>query len=451
MLLRRLSAPLALWLWAAGCAAATPPPMPTIVPTLHLLASTATPTPEPVRQMIGVTEPAPGEQVSETIVLVGEISLTPLEQQLTARVIDNRNRAVLTQTVPVDGKPGTRGVFSRSLTLPFVLPGVLTLEVSAPDAVVQVGLSVPARLAAPAPGVQLTLNGVAQEARAYPLDLVAPERSWLPLFGHPPGLQILFDADKPSARFDPRQRQLLILPAARYRALYTGAEVNEFDAHLEAIMQGVVPGRTVLPVSDWEPMLAATPAPLRFANGRGVRWVTMFTQQIQPVLANSLTYVFQGLSEDKQYFIAAFIPVTSTTLPSEVTRAQREQVRMDYRRYLTNVARLLEHEGGSFSPPLEALDAMIASLTLSESLALDSAAPGGAFLQATARLNVRAGPGTGFAVIGQLAPGERMRALARTTGGDWVQIALPSGQRGWVNAQYVSPRAVIRSLPVAAP
>lgn len=435
--------------WAAGCvAAASPSALTPSPPPIPVATATLTPILEPLKQVIGVAAPAPGDLISETIALVGEIALTPLDRQLVARVTDIRGRRVLTQTVPVAGEPGARGVFSQTLALPFLLPGAHTLEVIAPSHAVSVEVRVAARVVEPAPGVQLTVNGVARSTAAHPLAALSPQRSWLPLFGHPAGLRITFDGDPPGAQFDPRRRQLLILPVASYRALYRGADADEFDAILGAIRRGTPAGRTLLPVSDWEAAFFARVVPLRFANGGGVRQVTMFAQQIQPALADNLTYVFQGLSDDGRYFVAAFIPITSTALPAETTDAVRQHVRMDYRRYLAATARQLEAEE-TFSPPLEALDAMIASLTITDVLALGEAERG--VVQATDLLNVRSGPGTRFAIIGQLAPSERVRALAQTPRGDWVQIALADGRRGWASAQYLSPRDVIQALPTVVP
>ncbi len=58
------------------------------------------------------------------------------------------------------------------------------------------------------------------------------------------------------------------------------------------------------------------------------------------------------------------------------------------------------------------------------------------------QLNVRGGPGTDYAALGQVAPGDRLDALeARETalaklrdGKNWVRVRLPDGQEGWTAA-----------------
>ncbi len=52
-------------------------------------------------------------------------------------------------------------------------------------------------------------------------------------------------------------------------------------------------------------------------------------------------------------------------------------------------------------------------------------------------MNVRAGPGTFYDIIGQLFPGDVRQALGISPGREWVQISY-EGTIGWVYAPYVS-------------
>ncbi|OQA37598.1 MAG: translocation protein TolB [Chloroflexi bacterium ADurb.Bin325] len=70
----------------------------------------------------------------------------------------------------------------------------------------------------------------------------------------------------------------------------------------------------------------------------------------------------------------------------------------------------------------------------------------------TQRLNVRAGPGTTYGVVGSLTSGNRVTATARNAAGDWLRIAaanLPGGA-GWVSAAYLTVQGSAADLPVAA-
>ncbi|RZJ28179.1 MAG: SH3 domain-containing protein [Brevundimonas sp.] len=59
-------------------------------------------------------------------------------------------------------------------------------------------------------------------------------------------------------------------------------------------------------------------------------------------------------------------------------------------------------------------------------------AQSGAQYRATANLNIRSGPGTGYRSMGRLSAGQPFSAIGSQ--GEWVQIA----GGGWVSAHYVS-------------
>jgi hypothetical protein len=56
---------------------------------------------------------------------------------------------------------------------------------------------------------------------------------------------------------------------------------------------------------------------LNFQNGRGVRFVTAFQQQSgSPAALNQLYYMFQGLTNDSQYYVMALMPLQSSLISS---------------------------------------------------------------------------------------------------------------------------------------
>lgn len=57
----------------------------------------------------------------------------------------------------------------------------------------------------------------------------------------------------------------------------------------------------------------------------------------------------------------------------------------------------------------------------------------------TGFLNVRSGPGTNFAKITQVNPGENYELISTDETKAWYQIKLAQGQTGWVSRQYVKP------------
>jgi hypothetical protein len=66
------------------------------------------------------------------------------------------------------------------------------------------------------------------------------------------------------------------------------------------------------------------------------------------------------------------------------------------------------------------------------------------------QINVRSGPNTNYPVVGVLIAGQRVPALGRTVGGDWIQIAYPGvpGGVAWVYSPLVT---VEGSLPLVEP
>ena len=66
-------------------------------------------------------------------------------------------------------------------------------------------------------------------------------------------------------------------------------------------------------------------------------------------------------------------------------------------------------------------------------------------------LNVRAGPSDGYAIVGVLQPGDKVPALGRSPGGDWIKIVYPTveGGVGWVYAYLVTVSG--GDLPIVEP
>jgi uncharacterized protein YraI len=66
-----------------------------------------------------------------------------------------------------------------------------------------------------------------------------------------------------------------------------------------------------------------------------------------------------------------------------------------------------------------------------------------------ARLNVREGPGTAFAILQVLGQGDRVTLLARNEWNTWAQVRTPNGLVGWVYAPLLQTSIPIANLPVA--
>jgi len=87
-----------------------------------------------------------------------------------------------------------------------------------------------------------------------------------------------------------------------------------------------------------------------------------------------------------------------------------------------------------------------------EDAAADAVAPAAVTARIdTARtrgLNVRNGPGAGYARLATLAADDVAAAVGRTADGGWLELALPSGTTGWASSYYLAVDGDIERLPV---
>lgn len=73
-----------------------------------------------------------------------------------------------------------------------------------------------------------------------------------------------------------------------------------------------------------------------------------------------------------------------------------------------------------------------------------------AMLQASNALNVRSGPGTAYPIIGAMNATAQAEIIAKNPQGDWWQIVLPNGQRGWVFGALVQTSGDMALVAVAS-
>lgn len=71
--------------------------------------------------------------------------------------------------------------------------------------------------------------------------------------------------------------------------------------------------------------------------------------------------------------------------------------------------------------------------------AIPTPAPGAPSLASTMVVNIRAGPGMNYAIIGKLAPDQKVEVVGVSPDGGWWAIKIPAAQnqRGWISSQYV--------------
>ncbi len=332
------------------------------------------------------------------------------------------------------------------------------------SALIASGISASAQSASPTPTATahtpVTIVGVAQSARLLAAPPLPTTRSWLSLYGLPAHWRVLFDGEPFQADITLSKRQIFIVPLEDYRRVFHKSDVAKFArvlAELEALVS--TPSPSLAPTAEWTPLplpeqsnvMQARLNSLRFANGRGVRMIAHFTQEIQPVTAEQLTYVFQGLTDDRRFFVAAYFPVQTSALPlspEDMSNDERDWLRRDYQVYLEQVAARLESPTTVFTPSLRALDAMMASLRVNQAELSAAEAPTLHIVRTTDFLNLRAEPSMRAAVLAILPPSFELTLSGRTNDERWAFVKLRDGRSGWVSTLYLAPRNAIRRLPV---
>ena len=104
--------------------------------------------------------------------------------------------------------------------------------------------------------------------------------------------------------------------------------VQQLEALKDLLQTGVDPARCAqpmmgdpaLPFRPWINMkqtFCAQPQIIEFHNGRGVRYVSYYSQGPNPVLEQEVFYTFQALTEDGEFYVSAFFPVETGIFPTE--------------------------------------------------------------------------------------------------------------------------------------
>lgn len=103
-----------------------------------------------------------------------------------------------------------------------------------------------------------------------------------------------------------------------------------------------------------------------FEGGTGIRYLTYYSQSVDPISEGQISYTFQGVTTTPGYYIAFTMPVTTGILPIDIAADfDYNAFSETYDQYLadTNTA-LNTVDGSTFTPTLAALDALIASIHL---------------------------------------------------------------------------------------
>jgi hypothetical protein len=126
----------------------------------------------------------------------------------------------------------------------------------------------------------------------------------------------------------------------------------------------------ILPIINAAQTIVSQPQYINFSSGQGLRYITYYSQGINPVTATDLFYTFAGISANGQYVVAATFPLDAAFLPQGATAndiADYDNFAMNYQTYLDGLMLQIDvMDGSAYVPQIHLLDAAISSIFVSE-------------------------------------------------------------------------------------
>ena len=178
--------------------------------------------------------------------------------------------------------------------------------------------------------------------------------------------------------------QIRVFPTAEFPGFGDDSPegfVNQLSALTALLETGVDParcdasivGEPALPFLPWINMkqtFCAQPQIMEFQSGRGVRYISYYSQGPNPVIEQEVFYTFQGLTDDENFYVAAFFPVRTGVFPTEPP-ACSQCSDPNYDPFTEWTALLNEQLGAlnalpadAFTPSLHVLDELIQSVSI---------------------------------------------------------------------------------------
>lgn len=169
--------------------------------------------------------------------------------------------------------------------------------------------------------------------------------------------------------FDPRQPQVYVFPVQGLKPLdpMISQGVDELQQLVSTQPVSVTQPIFVFPLIPASQVIRSQVKYLDFQNGKGVRFVTYYAQDVSPITSDRIFYTFQGLTSDGKSYVSVFWTLGTPALPNDVnvTLAAKDYdaFAKQYDTYLANTITLLDSlpEGG-FEPNLMLLDNLVRSI-----------------------------------------------------------------------------------------
>lgn len=252
---------------------------------------------------------------------------------------------------------------------------VLVVNDGAAKLVFQTSAAPEALMAVPAGGkivptsVQLDTKGLAASFQAVPISASGYDNTQAPgPVGLPDHIEVTFGEGAPEGAI------VYIIPLVDYQKLWEvngDTSVTGTLAKLESLLveQPVDLPKWGLPVLPFERAVGANDIAVQGiylpgGTAKGVRFIGRFSQDPSALSNSNLYYVYLGLSNDGNYLIAFFYPITSTALAEAASAEDLSSASQDFQAYINGkIQQLNALRGADFSPDPATLDALIQSLT----------------------------------------------------------------------------------------
>jgi hypothetical protein len=110
-------------------------------------------------------------------------------------------------------------------------------------------------------------------------------------------------------------------------------------------------------------------ATLPFGEGSGIRYLTGFAQDMGVMDDAGLIYTYQAMTDDEEYWVSVVFPIHSSVLPSNAgwppEGMTEYEFAANYETYVADHVAALDAEAtADFAPSIDALDALVESISI---------------------------------------------------------------------------------------
>lgn len=198
-----------------------------------------------------------------------------------------------------------------------------------------------------------------------------------PMMYYPEHRQVTFNGYPLSGKyFEPLLR---VFPVAEFEPM-SDMSADRIMRMREILKDQTIEPKNTLPLLPGYNMLQVFHAQVKFMDfqsGKGLRWLTELAQYSAPVNNRDLFYSYQGMTSDGKYWISVMLPVNANYLQetwdsTEVPPGGLPQpspgipnMAVELKNYYTLMLGMLNNTPeASFTPALDCLDEMVASITI---------------------------------------------------------------------------------------